>query len=162
MKPYLSFQVMLMTGMELYIRSISSMGCLLPAVEPKDMCGVEGCQLVSHHMCQTKWESYQYRLECPNGDPSLSNYNSGGKKRCIHHHPHSKLAIPAVLPSTVEVSLLNSSMTAVVALKGSVSQSTTVDSTFAEKESDAKNMDIHHVANQKELSVLKSPTTNGL
>jgi hypothetical protein len=69
--------------------SISSIGCLLPAVEPKDMCGVEGCQLVLHHMCQTEWESYQYHLECPNGDPSLSKYNSGGKKRCIHHHPQS-------------------------------------------------------------------------
>ena len=37
--------------------SISPMGCLLPAVEPKDMCGIEGCQLVLHHMCQTKWET---------------------------------------------------------------------------------------------------------
>jgi hypothetical protein len=39
---------------------ISSMGCLLPALEPKDKCGIEGCQLVLHHMCQTEWESYQY------------------------------------------------------------------------------------------------------
>ena len=103
-----------------------------------------------------------YRLECPNGDPSLSYYNSGGKKRCIHHHPHSKLAIPAVLLTTVEVPVLNSTMTAVVALKGSVSQSTPVDGTIAGKKSDAKDMDIHHVANQKELSVLKSHTTNDL
>jgi hypothetical protein len=73
--------------------SISSMGCLLPTREPKYICGIEGCQLVLHHMCQTEWESYQYRLECPNGNPSLSKYNSGGKKRCIHHHPHSKLVI---------------------------------------------------------------------
>ena len=138
------------------------MGCLLPMLEPKDKCGIEGCQLVSHHMCQTEWESYQYRLECPNGDPSLSKYDSGGKKRCIHHHPHSKLVIPAVLPSTVEIPVLNSSTTTVVALKGSVSQSTPVDGTIAGKESDAKDMDIHHVANQKELSVLKSPTTNDL
>ena len=113
-------------------------------------------------MCQTEWESYQYRLECPNGDPSLSKYDSGGKKRCIHHHPHSKLVIPAVLPSTVEIPVLNSSTTTVVALKGSVSQSTPVDGTIAGRESDAKDMDIHHVADQKELSVLKSPTTNDL
>lgn len=142
--------------------SISSMGCLLPMLEPKDKCGIESCQLVLHHMCQTEWESYQYRLECPNGDPSLSKYDSGGKKRCIHHHPHSKLVIPAVLPSTVEIPVLNSSTTTVVALKGSVSQSTPVDGTIAGKESDAKDMDIHHVADQKELSVLKSPTTNDL
>jgi hypothetical protein len=142
--------------------SISSMGCLLPMLEPKDKCGIEGCQLVSHHMCQTEWESYQYRLECPNGDPSLSTYDSGGKKRCIHHHPHSKLAIPAVLPSTVEVPVLNSSTTAVVALKGSVSRSTPVDRTVAWEESDSKDMGIHHVAKKKELSVLKSPTTNDL
>jgi hypothetical protein len=63
--------------------SISSIGCLLSMLEPKDKCGIESCQLVLNHMCQTKWESYQYRLECPNGDPSLSKYDSGGKKRCI-------------------------------------------------------------------------------
>ena len=34
--------------------------------------------------------------------------------------------------------------------------------TIAWKESDAKDMDIHHVAEQKELSVLKSPTTHDL
>ncbi len=44
---------------------------------------------------------------------------------------------------------------------GSVSPSTSVDRTIG-KESNAKDMDIHHVANQKELSVLKSPTTNDL
>ena len=142
--------------------SISSMGCILPTLEPKDKCGIEGCQLVSHHMCQTEWESYQYRLECPNGDPSLSKYDSGGKKRCIHHHPHSKLVIPAVLPSTVEIPVLNSSTTTVVALKGSVSQSTQVDGTIAGKESDAKDTDIHLVADQKELTVLKTPTTKDL
>jgi hypothetical protein len=60
-------------------QSISSIGCLLPAMEPKDKCGNEGCQLVLHHICQTKWESYQYHLECPNGNPSLSKYNSGGR-----------------------------------------------------------------------------------
>jgi len=43
-----------------YSWSIRSMGCLLPALEPKYTCGVESCQLVLHHMCQTKWESYQY------------------------------------------------------------------------------------------------------
>ena len=47
--------------------SLSSIGCLLPRLEPKDKCGIESCQLVLHHMCQTEWESYQYRLECPNG-----------------------------------------------------------------------------------------------
>jgi hypothetical protein len=142
--------------------SISSIGCLLPAVEPKDMCGIEGCQLVSHHMCQTEWESYQYRLECPNGDPSLSKYDSGGKKRCIHHHPQSKLAIQTVPPSTAKAGIDISTTTTLVTLKGSVSQSALVDRTIAGKESDAKDMDIYHVTDQKELSVSKSPTTNDL
>ena len=141
-------------------------------------------------MCQTEWESYQYRLECPNGDPSLSQYDSGGKKRCIHHHPHSKLAILAVLPSTVEVPVHNSSTAAVVDSKGSVSQTTPVDRKIAGKESNAKempevanstkttlvaskgsvsqsesvakDMGIHRFVEQKELSVLKSPTKNDL
>ena len=39
--------------------SISSMGCLFPMLEPKDKCGIESCQLVLHHMCQTEGESYQ-------------------------------------------------------------------------------------------------------
>jgi hypothetical protein len=120
------------------ISSVSSMGRLLPMLEPKDKCGIESCQLVLHHMCQTEWESYQYHQECPNGDPRLSKYDSGGKKRCIHHHPHSKLVIPAVLLSTLKIPVLNSSTTTVVALKGSVSQSPPVDGTIAGKESDAK------------------------
>ncbi len=134
--------------------SISSMGCLLPMLEPKDKCGIEGCQLVSHHMCQTEWESYQYRLECPNGDPSLSKYDSGGKKRCIHHHPHSKLAIPAVLPSTVEVPVLNSSTTAVNASEGSVSQTTPVARNIAGKGSNAKGMP--EVANSTKTTLVPS------
>jgi hypothetical protein len=43
-----------------------------------------------------------------------------------------------------------------------VSQSTQVDGTIPGKESDAKDTDIHHVADQKELTVLKSPTTKDL
>ena len=49
--------------------SNSSKGCLLPGVEPIDVCGVDGCQVVFHHLCQTEWEIYQYHLENPNGDP---------------------------------------------------------------------------------------------
>jgi len=60
--------------------SISSKGCLLEGVEPKDVCGVEGCQNVFHHACQTEWEFFQYRLDCPNGDPNNCTYNSGGNK----------------------------------------------------------------------------------
>ncbi len=36
--------------------SISSKGCQLPGVEPKDVCGVDGCQSMFHHLCQTGWE----------------------------------------------------------------------------------------------------------
>ena len=80
--------------------SISSKGCLLPGIEPKDVCGVDGCEMVFHHMCQTEWEMYQYHLEFPNGDPKDCIYDSDGKKRCIHHHPHVKLALSTVMPST--------------------------------------------------------------
>jgi hypothetical protein len=98
---------------------------------------------------------------CPNGDPSFSNYDSGGKKRCIHHHPNSKLAIQTVPSSTAEAGVDNSSTTTLVASKGSVSQSASVDRIIG-KESDAKDMGIHRVVEQKQLSVLKSPTTKDL
>ena len=132
------------------------MGCLLSALEPKNKCGIEGCQLVLHHMHQTEWESYQY-----NDNPSLSKYDSGGKKRCIHHHPHSKLAFRTALPSTAEAWVENSSSKICVASKGSVSQSTSLDRTLWKK-TNAKDMDTHHVAEQKQLSVLKSSTTTDL
>ena len=32
-------------------------------------------------------------LGLPNGDPQDCIYDSGGKKRCVHHHPHGNLAI---------------------------------------------------------------------
>jgi len=100
------FRVPILTGCD-----PSSKSCLLPVVEPEDKCCVEGCQLVLHHMCQTEWESYQYYFECPNGNPRLSQYDSGGKKRCIHHHPNSKLVIQTVMPSTKEVLVENSTST---------------------------------------------------
>ena len=38
--------------------SLSSKGCILPGVEPKDICGSWGCQNVFHHLCQTEWEFF--------------------------------------------------------------------------------------------------------
>ena len=111
-------------------------------------------------MCQTKWESYQYHLECPNGDPSLSQYDSGGKKRCIHHYPHSKLAIQTVLPSTAEAGVDNSSTATLVALMGSVSQPTAIDKTLG-KETNAKDVDTL-VPEKKQLSVLNDTSTKDL
>ena len=73
--------------------SISSKGCQLPGVEPKDVCGVDGCQSMFHHLCQTEWAIHQYHLDYPTGDPQDCIYDSGGKKRCVHHHPHGNLAI---------------------------------------------------------------------
>jgi hypothetical protein len=73
--------------------SISSKGCQLPGVEPKDVCGVDGCQSMFHHLCQTEWEIYQYHLDYPNGDRQDCIYNSGGKKQCFQHLPHCNLAI---------------------------------------------------------------------
>ena len=43
---------------------------------------------------------YKYLMECPNGDPKDCIYDSDGKKQCIHHHPHVKLALSTVMPST--------------------------------------------------------------
>ena len=82
--------------------SVSSKGCLMKGVHPKDVCGVDGCDSVFHHMCQTEWEFYQYHVDFPNGDPKDCIYDTGGKKRCIHHHPHSKLALLPSMPSTKE------------------------------------------------------------
>ncbi len=73
--------------------SISSKGCQLPGVEPKDVCGVDGCQRKFHHLCQTEWEIYQYHSDYPNGDPQDCIYDSSGKKRCVHHHHHCNLAV---------------------------------------------------------------------
>jgi hypothetical protein len=33
-------------------------GLPLQGVEPKDACGIEGCQNVIHHSCQNKWEFF--------------------------------------------------------------------------------------------------------
>ena len=57
------------------------------------MCGVDGCQSMFHHLCQTEWEIHQYHLDYPNGKPQDCVYDSGGKKRCVHHHPHGNLAV---------------------------------------------------------------------
>jgi hypothetical protein len=73
--------------------SISSKGCMLHGLEPKDVCGIEGCKNVFHHACQTEWELFQYRLEHPAGNPNECPYDSAGKKRCIYHHPHRDLAV---------------------------------------------------------------------
>ena len=76
-------------------------------MEPKDVCGSWGCQHVFHHLCQTEWEFFQYRLDYPQGDPKDCTYDSGGKKRCIHHHPFHNLAIKTIQPSTAEVSVVD-------------------------------------------------------
>jgi hypothetical protein len=76
-------------------------------VEPKDVCGSWGCQHVFHHLCQTEWEFFQYRLDYPQGDPKDCMYDSGGKKRCIHHHPFHNLAMKTIQPSTAEVSVVD-------------------------------------------------------
>ena len=47
---------------------------------------------------------FPYRLDYPEGDPKDCMYDSGGKKRCIHHHPYHNLAIKTIQPSTAEVS----------------------------------------------------------
>ena len=56
------------------------------------MCGMDGCQSMFHHLCQTEWEIHQYHLDYPNGDPQDCIYDLGGKKRCVQHHPHGNLA----------------------------------------------------------------------
>ncbi len=130
--------------------SNSSKGCLLPGVEPKDVCGVDGCQTVFHHLCQTEWEIYQYHLENPNGDTRFCSYDSDGKKRCIHHHAHSKLALTKVLPDNAGVDTEKTSLVA-ISTKDSLSQSTIIPKL---------NINTHHLAEQKQALLLNShPTT---
>ena len=62
-------------------------------MDPQDVCGKEGCNPVFHHACQCEWEFLQYKVDHPNGDPSIGSYDSEGKKRCMHHHPHSEIAL---------------------------------------------------------------------
>ena len=59
----------------------------------QDVCGEEGCNRVFHHACQCEWEYTQYKTNYPNGDPSIASYDSEGKKQCMHHHPHSEIAL---------------------------------------------------------------------
>jgi len=82
--------------------SISSKGCLMQGVQPKDVCGVDGWDSDFHHMCQTEWEMYQYYVEFPVGNPKYCIYDSDGKKQYIHHHPHSKLALLPIMQSMKE------------------------------------------------------------
>ena len=82
--------------------SISCKGCILPGIDPKVVCSIEGCKNVFHPLCQTEWEFFQYHLECPQGDLKDCTYDSGGKKHCIHHHSHHNLAIKKVQPTQQE------------------------------------------------------------
>ena len=85
------------------------------------------------------------------------------------HPPLSseKLVIQTMPPSTAEAGVDNSTTTTLVASKGSVTQSTPVDRIIG-KESDAKDMgihcfsELHRIAEQNQLSVLKSTTSKDL
>jgi hypothetical protein len=74
----------------------------MQGVHPKDVCRVDGCDSVFHHMSLMEWEMYQYHAEFPNGKAKDCIFVSDGKKQCIHHHPHSKLALSPNMPSTKE------------------------------------------------------------
>jgi hypothetical protein len=73
--------------------AVSSIGCQMRAIVPKDECNRQGCSSLLHHNCQTEWEMHQYKSECPDGDPSECKYDSGGLKFCMKHHPFSAVAI---------------------------------------------------------------------
>ena len=45
--------------------SLSSKGCVLPGMEPKDVCGSWGCQNVFYHLCQTEWEFFPISFRIP-------------------------------------------------------------------------------------------------
>ena len=72
---------------------VSSVGCKIDNMTPNNICGEEGCIHVFHHACQWEWKYLQYNIDYPNGDPSLSSYDSEDKKHCIHHHPHHEIAL---------------------------------------------------------------------
>ncbi len=52
----------------------------MQGVHPKDVCGVDGCDNVFHHMCQTAWEMYQYLLNVSDGEPKDFIYDTDEKK----------------------------------------------------------------------------------
>ena len=49
-------------------------------VQLRDVCGVDGCDSVFHHMFQTEWEMYKCHVEFPDGDSKDCIYDSDGKK----------------------------------------------------------------------------------
>jgi len=97
--------------------SISFNGYLLPEIEPTYVCGSWGCQNAFHHLCQKEWEFFQYGVEYPQCDLKDCTYDSGGKNRCIHHHPHHNLAIKTIHPSTAGVGMVNHSLSSSEASK---------------------------------------------
>ena len=78
---------------------VSSIGCKINNMDPQDVCGEEGCNRVFHHACQCEWEFLQYKVDHPNGDPSIGSYDSEGKKRCMHHHPYAEIALLSRSPA---------------------------------------------------------------
>ena len=40
-------------------------------------------------------------MDNPNGDTQDCIYDTGGKKRCIHHHPHCSLAVSTTFSSVM-------------------------------------------------------------
>jgi hypothetical protein len=73
--------------------AMSSVGCNIVNMIPTDVCGEEGCNHVFDHTCQCEWEYLQYKIDFPDGDPSMSCYDSDGKKCCMHHHPCHDIAL---------------------------------------------------------------------
>ena len=76
----------------------SFVGCHCPGLTPKDICGEKGCDVVSHHMCQTEWEIARYLKDCPDDDPLPADcwYDDGSKNRCMKHHKYTDIALEGV------------------------------------------------------------------
>ena len=70
---------------------LSCTGCINYTADPEE-CGAVNCTNLLHHNCSSSWELAQYQKEDPGGDVALNPYEST-LKRCIHHHPFSKVAL---------------------------------------------------------------------
>ncbi len=90
-------------------------------------------------------------LGLPNGDPQYCVYDSGGKKRCVHHHPHGNLAVNP--PSTSGKELNSTKDTHLATSQG--------DDSKSEPDSKTKDSSIDPLLNQgDEMDPKEEPQNN--
>jgi len=76
-----------------------STGCEFPG-KKTEKCGVDGCDVQIHHVCQTRWETIQHKKDHPNAPEGSSHYECANK-RCMTHHPFYSSVVNVGMVPTV-------------------------------------------------------------